>query len=112
MPDHFRGDQKREYRMSSYSSFLASLMLLPIGINVLFPEKSEVGPFFLLVGFALIISTTLLSAARQHAHGIFSQWTDPKEFIGMKLNAREVLFFKCGVACALGGILVMVKAFL
>lgn len=51
----------------------------------------------LFLGFILITYVYLKSAKRQHKHGVFSQWSDPKIFIEMKLDAGEMYLFVLGI---------------
>jgi hypothetical protein len=48
-------------------------------------------------GVLLLTYVYFKTSKRQHKDGIFSQWTDPNQFISMKLNYDEKLYFILGI---------------
>lgn|GEM_PF-4748857 len=58
-------------------------------------DKISIIEFFL--GFFLITYVYLISTKRQNKKGVFSQWSDPKEFVKMTLNSEELFLFYLGI---------------
>ena len=74
-----------------YSCAAKFIFIVVCGSLVAFlPDESNAwGLAVMGVGFFTIVSVAYRSASRQHADGIFSQWTAPESFVSMKLNLFE-----------------------
>lgn len=83
-------------------------------VAIMLPEPySKIGLFLFLIGFVVLIAVGHKAAFRQHKHGILSQYTDPKVFLGMTLSQTELILLISSASLSMGflaGLAVKVNA--
>lgn len=95
--------------MSRSKLFLlfAALIVLPVVLVVIDKRLSAASIVAAILGFLILISLGLRSAFTQHKHGIFAQWTAPREFIKMKLSEKEKIILGIALSLVVGGLVAL-----
>lgn len=85
----------------------AALIVLPVVLVAIDKRLSAASIVAMILGFLILIPLGLWNAFAQHKHGIFAQWTAPREFIKMKLSEKEKTILGIALSLVVGGLIAL-----
>lgn len=91
--------------MRKDSAALLGILLIPPTAVIIFPDLGVAGLWLLLLGFILLVLTSLIATFRRHPLGPFAQWVAPREFTAMRFSRSELWWMKLSATIALSGLL-------